>query len=70
MPDNTIKDSSLGAVAGGNRYDPYDVYYVKPNDTLSGIAVKFGVTVEDLCVMNRIKNPDLIEVDQRILIPR
>ncbi|KAH0795470.1 LysM peptidoglycan-binding domain-containing protein [Histomonas meleagridis] len=39
-------------------------YTVKSGDTLSGIAVKFGVTVSQLCSWNGISNPNLIYVGQ------
>jgi lysozyme len=45
------------------------VYYtVKPGDTLSGIAKKYGTTVRELVKMNNIKNPNLIYVGQKIRI--
>ena len=46
-------------------------YVVKPHDTLSKIAEKFGTTVSELLRLNPdIQNPDLIFPDQRIKIPR
>ena len=44
-------------------------YKIKPGDTLSGIAAKFGTTVEDLCKLNNIENPDIIYAGQILLLP-
>lgn len=41
-----------------------DVYTVKSGDTLSGIAVKYGMTTQELQDLNGITNPDLIYVGQ------
>jgi LysM repeat protein len=36
-------------------------YHIKPGDTLSAIAKKYGVTVDDIMLANpKIKNKDLI----------
>jgi LysM repeat protein len=43
---------------------------VLPGDTLSEIAQRFGVTVEQIATANGIDNPDLIGVGQRLTIPR
>ncbi len=44
------------------------VYTVQPGDTLSGIAAKYGTTVNKLVRDNNIKNPDLIYGGQKIII--
>lgn len=41
-------------------------YIVKSGDTLSGIAKKFGTTVNQLVTWNGIKNPNIIKVGQVI----
>ena len=39
-------------------------------DTLWGIALTYGVTLEDLLAQNPgIKNPNLIQVGDRVVIP-
>lgn len=43
-------------------------YTVKKGDTLSKIAVKFGVTVAQLVEWNDIQNPDLINIGQVLKI--
>lgn len=44
-------------------------YTVKRGDTLSGIAKKYGVSVQQLINANNIKNPNLIYVGQILTIP-
>lgn len=52
------------------KIDPIsDTYTVKRGDTLSGIAVKYGMRLADLLALNpQIKNPNLIYVGQVINI--
>ena len=42
--------------------------HVGPGDTLSEIAVRYGVGVDELQQWNRIENPDLLQVGQRIVV--
>ena len=42
---------------------------VHSGDTLSGIAAGHNTTVEELLRLNHLKNPDLIQVGQVLLIP-
>lgn len=44
-------------------------YLVKRGDTLWGISREFGTTVEELVVANNISNPNLIYVNQVLVIP-
>ena len=44
-------------------------YKVKPGDTLTGIAAKFGTTVKKLSALNNITNPSLIRVGQVLQLP-
>jgi LysM repeat protein len=45
------------------------VYIVQSGDTLSHIAVKFGVTVEALSLRNNIDDPRSLQTGQRLVIP-
>ena len=46
------------------------VYIIKSGDTLSKVAKRFGVTLEELLAANPdIKNPDKIAIGQQIVIP-
>ncbi|MEW6568200.1 MAG: LysM peptidoglycan-binding domain-containing protein [Chloroflexota bacterium] len=45
------------------------IYIVEPNDTLSDIARRFGVSLEALIQANHIDNPSLVQPGQELLIP-
>jgi murein DD-endopeptidase MepM/ murein hydrolase activator NlpD len=56
--------------AGAQEAQPEgQIYIVQPGDTLSGIAAKFGVSIEDLIRVNQIANPDNLVVGTRLIIP-
>jgi LasA protease len=44
-------------------------YVVQPGDTLSGIAIANGITVELLIALNQIENPNLLSVGQVLQLP-
>jgi len=46
-----------------------ETYLVQPGDTLDAIARRHGVSRRDLMAANRITNPNLIFVDQKLSIP-
>ncbi|MDE2990494.1 MAG: LysM domain-containing protein [Chloroflexota bacterium] len=45
------------------------VYTVQAGDTLSAIAGRFGLTVEELVQANRLVDPDSLQIGQQITIP-
>ena len=45
------------------------VYIVQSGDTLSSIAARFNVDLEDLMNANGISNPDLLSAEQELVIP-
>ena len=49
-------------------YGNYLVYTVAPGDVLSGIAIRFGVTYQQIAQWNNIKNPDVISIGQKLTI--
>ncbi|MDY0256269.1 glucosaminidase domain-containing protein [Gudongella oleilytica] len=56
--------------SGGNSQPASDtVYTVKSGDTLSKIAAAYGTTYQALAEYNRIANPNIIYVGQKIKIP-
>lgn len=44
-------------------------YYVQSGDTLKDIGRRFGTSWEQIAAANQIENPDLISIDQRLVIP-
>lgn len=52
------------------REEPRETYQVKKGDTLWQISRVTGVSVQELIEANRLKNPDHLEVGQRLWIPR
>lgn len=46
-----------------------EVYVVKAGDVLWKIAKKYGFTYQELAAYNKLKNPHLIKVGQKLLIP-
>ena len=44
------------------------IYVVKKGDTLGAIAKKYNTTVKELVKLNKIKNPKLIFIGQKIKI--
>ena len=75
-----INESELEEVTGGAgswqqyakgsfvNYGNYLVYTVAPGDVLSGIAIRFGVTYQQIAQWNNIKNPDVISIGQKLTI--
>ena len=66
-----LNEKELNEVSGG--YGPWQQYakgsyVVVGGDVLSGIAIRFGVTVQQICQWNNIKNPDLIYINQKLTI--
>ena len=49
-------------------YGNYIVYTVAAGDALSGIAIRFGVTVEEIATWNNIKDVNFISVNQKLTI--
>ena len=44
-------------------------YTVKMNDTLSKIAANYNISYQKLAQINNIKNPNLIRVGEKLIIP-
>ena len=45
------------------------VYIVQPEDTLSTIASRFNVSINDLMAANNLTDPNLLSVGQQLVIP-
>ena len=63
--DATKKEESEIIVEKKETNDSY-IHIIKVGDTLSGIAIKYGVTVDYLVKLNEITNPDRIFPGQRL----
>lgn len=48
---------------------PQRLYTVSFNDTLSTIATRFGVTVDEIIASNDLETPDRLEIGQELVIP-
>lgn len=46
------------------------MYKVVHGDTLSKISKKVGVSIENLVLVNNIKNPNLLRIGQILIIPK
>lgn len=62
-------DWGIGSGIEEHKTETYVVYTVQPGDTLFGIAMEHGSTVEAIAAENKIVNPALIYVGQMLLIP-
>ena len=76
---SNINEKELESVQGGAakfdfangpfvNYGSYIVYTVASGDVLSGIAIRFNVTVAEIQQWNDIKNPDVIYAGQKLTI--
>ena len=61
-------DSRHGKAASTEVRARQDYHIVQPGDSLSAIAAKYGLTVDVLCKLNRIKVEDPIKPDQWLLV--
>ena len=67
--DSSVEETRRLAEQGETfRLDRYIVTHVEPGETLSEIAARYGVSVDALQRWNRIENPDLVLVGQRIVV--
>ena len=73
---NLINDNELGNVSGGTayangtfvNYGSYIVYTVARGDVVSGIAIRFGVTNDQIKQWNNLKDVNVISVGQKLTI--
>ena len=71
-PDSLVVGQPLRLPEGTEVPEQEDApgpYTVQAGDTLSAIAVRFGVTIDDLMAANQITNPDSIFEGQELRIP-
>ena len=58
-----MTDKELEQVQGGTKIP----YIVQPGDTLSALSKKFKCTVEEVCKWNNIKDPNKIDIGQKLI---
>jgi LysM repeat protein len=46
-----------------------DTYVVQPGDTLTGISVRLKVDLDELIALNKIEDPNSLQVGQKLKIP-
>jgi murein DD-endopeptidase MepM/ murein hydrolase activator NlpD len=59
----------LGAAKGQSETPTGPVYIIQEGDTLSSIAQRFGVSVEELVSYNQLSNPDILKAGDQLVIP-
>ncbi len=64
-----LDEGTLTQVSGGGYNGPVFVLMVKPGETLGQIAAQYNTTVAILAEINKLTNPDLLTVGQKILVP-
>ena len=72
IEDNETKsnDDSLKLLSTNSLEKEPLTHIVRAGDTLIVIADQYDVSVEEIVALNNIKNSSLINVDQRLLVPR
>lgn len=63
-PEPTPSELDATAVSGD-----YEIYVVQSGDTLSRIASRFGVTMDDIMQANQLTDPDRLALGQELIIP-
>ncbi|MEJ2458130.1 MAG: LysM domain-containing protein, partial [Novosphingobium sp.] len=69
QPARSALEQLMAEPSALDRIAPPPSYTVKPGDTLTAIATRFGSDVATLARINGIPNPDMIDVGQTIRLP-
>lgn len=67
-----LNERELEEISGGkgpSPVGPFKMHVVKSGECLSGIAQRYGTSVQALVSLNKISNPDLLRVNQPLLVP-
>ena len=64
-----INENELVQVNGGTYVGPCFRYTIQKGDCLSVLAERYGTSVDVLCDINGIKNPNLIYAGNTLYIP-
>jgi LysM repeat protein len=65
----TVSATATASPTGTATEAPEQTYTVQAGDTLSGIAIRFSISVADLAAANGITDPSTLEVGQVLTIP-
>ena len=68
LPKGTAKEAEEKLKDAGLAMDAV-IYTVQQGDTLWGISRKYGVTVDDLCQVNGIKENGILSIGQKVIVP-
>jgi len=61
--------STFPAAASAQYQEEDPVYIVQPGDTLNTIALRFGVSAEEIQTANGITDPNALNINQQLIIP-
>ncbi len=61
--------SPIGLPIAAAQESTQTIYVVQPGDTLSSIALRYGLTTDELALANGVINPDLIYVGLKLIVP-
>jgi len=69
--DDIFLNDTTKIPESGNKenYNKDTKYIVQKGNTLSGIALKYGTTVNELVILNKINNPNLIFPGEEVIVP-
>ena len=72
IEDNEIESNNNNSkLLKTNKFEDEPLsYFVKPGDSLNDIAYKYNVSVYEIIDLNSIKDSSLININQKLLIPR
>lgn len=66
--DDSIKDQKTAPPIDSTTNE-IKIHVVMKGESLSVIAIKYGVSVDDIIKANNIKNPNFIQINQKLIIP-
>jgi len=66
---SAVPDQPAAVPTSAPQSSSTEIYVVEAGDSLFGIALKFGLTIDGLMEANNLTNPDFVFVGQRLTIP-
>jgi LysM repeat protein len=70
IPTGAAHPSSHTSTSAGHKRTVVSTYYVKPGDTLIGVARRFRANAQRIAAYSHLRNTSMIYVGQRLRIPR